>query len=428
MKSGQSCCDSNVAPLTSPEMGLLQPLIGIAGLLLLAWLLSLHRSAVRWRPVAVGLGIQWVLAAIILKTPFGAAFFDTAQAVFSGLIDFAYKGASSVVGEEALGIGGGTPVLAIIILVSVIFFSSLFALLHHLGLVRLVVGVMARLMSKTMGTSGAESTAAAANIFVGQTEAPLLIRPYLAQMTTSEIGAIMTVGFATVAGGVFAVYVTMMQGVVPGIAGHLLAASVMSAPMGLAFAKIVFPETETPKTMGEDIEQPKSEYSNTVDAAACGAGDGMRLALNILGMLIAFLGLLELFNALLSWLHEGLTLQGMLGRVFAPIAWMLGVPAAEAAQVGSLLGTKIAVNEYVAFRELVALSQEAETVLSERSRVIASYALCGFANVGSIAIQIGGLGGICPERRGEFARLGFRAMIAGAFASFSTAATAALFM
>ena len=409
-------------------MEILQPLIGILGLLAIAWVLSTARRSVRWRPVVVGLALQWILAAIILKTSLGAKFFDAAQKIFTSLIDFAYAGASSVVGEEALGLGGGTPMLAIIVLVSVIFFSSLFAVLHHLGIVKIVVGFMAKIMARTMGTSGAESTSAAANIFVGQTEAPLLIRPYLAHMTASEVGAIMTVGFATVAGGVFGVYISMMQGVVPGIAGHLLAASVMSAPMGLAFAKVFFPETDTPKTLGEDIEQPKSEYSNSVDAAACGAGDGMKLALNILGMLIAFLGLLELFNAVFSGLLPGGSLQGLLGKVFAPIAWMLGVPWGETAEVGSLLGTKMAVNEYVAFRELVALSGEGEGMLSEKSRIIASYALCGFANVGSIAIQIGGLGGICPERRGEFERIGFRAMIAGAFASFSTAATAAMFL
>jgi len=291
---------------------------------------------------------------------------------------------------------------------------------------------MSRLMAKTMGTSGAESTSAAANIFVGQTEAPLLIRPYLATMTRSEIGAVMTVGFATVAGGVFAVYIAMMEHSVPGIAGHLLAASVMSAPMGLALAKVVFPESETPKTLGDAVVQPSSEATNVEDAAADGAGDGMRLALNILGMLIAFLGLLELFNALLDWFRPGWTLQGLLGLVFAPLAWMLGVPVEESTRVGSLLGTKIAVNEYVAFRELIAASAPGAGgelgPLSERSRILASYALCGFANIGSIAIQIGGLGGICPERRGEIARIGLRAMVAGAFASFSTAATAAFLL
>jgi len=418
----------------------MQSLFGLFALVGLAWLLSLNRRAVKWRPVLVGMALQWVLALLVLKTSFGHAFFDGAQVFFTGLIDAAYSGAASVVGPEVLGIGGGAPMLAALVFVSVIFFSSLFAVLHHTGVVRIVVGAMARAMAKTMGLSGAESTSAAANIFVGQTEAPLLIRPYLPTMTISEIGAVMTVGFATVAGTVFGVYVTMMKDVMPGIAGHLLAASVMSAPAGLAIAKVVFPETGKPDTLGKDIAQPKSEYANLVDAAAGGAGEGVKLALNILGMLIAFLGLLQLANMGIGWAadHIGsgfghaVTLQELLGYLFAPIAWLLGVPADEMLEVGSLLGTKIAVNEYVAFKDLIGMAApDAATGiagLSERSMIIASYALCGFANVGSIAIQIGGLGGIAPKRRGEFARLGLRAMLAGAIASFTTAATAAIFL
>jgi len=395
--------------------------------------MSADRRAVRWRPVAVGLALQWVLALLILKTGPGQAFFDAAQAFFLGLVDFAKEAGRDVFGVAAIGPPGQAGILAALVIVSVVFFASVFAVLHHMGVVRVVVGAMARVMSKTMGTSGAESTSAAANIFVGQTEAPLLIRPYIAKMTSSEIGAIMTVGFATVAGGVFGIYVTMMEGSVPGIGGHLLAASVMSAPMGLAFAKVIFPETGTPETLGHDASQPPSAHLNLVDAAAGGASDGMKLSLNILGMLVAFLGLLALVNGLLGWastpLHRmgflaadaTITLQGILGWVGAPVAWLLGVPWEEARQVGSLLGTKLAVNEYVAFKELAGMRG-----ISDHSRVIASYALCGFANFSSIAIQIGGLGGICPERRGEFARLGFRAMIGGALASFTTAATASV--
>ncbi len=414
---------------------MMQPLFGIACLIFLAWLLSVNRKAVKWRPVVIGIAMQWLLALLILKTSVGQAFFDGAQTFFVGLIEAAYEGAKDVVGPSSLGLGGGAPVLGILVFVSVIFFSSLFAVLHHTGVVRLVVGAMARLMAKTMGTSGAESTSAAANIFVGQTEAPLLVRPYLSKMTGSELGAVMTVGYATVAGTVFGVYVAMLKDTIPGIAGHLLAASVMSAPVGLAIAKVVFPETSQPETLGADVIQPKSEYTNLVDAAACGAADGVKLALNILGMLIAFLGLLAVVNALIGWGanqigsgfgHE-VTLQELLGYAFAPIAWLLGVPASEMFSVGSLLGTKIAVNEYVAFADLIEQTKEVGA-LSERSRIIASYALCGFANVGSIAIQIGGLGGIAPSRRGELARIGFRAMLAGAMASFITAATAAMFL
>ena len=403
----------------------LQPLLGIAALLGIGWLLSTNRRAVRWRPVFVGLALQWVLALLILRTPLGPAFFDTAQSLFKNLIELAKQGAKEVVGSAGLGLDGNPPLLGLLIFVTVVFFSSLFSILHHLGVVRVVVGAMARVMSRLMGTSGAESTSAAANIFVGQTEAPLLVRPYLKTMTRSEIGAIMTVGFATVAGGVFALYVGMLQDKDPEIAGHLLAATVMSAPIGLGFAKLVFPETDEPETLGRDISQPKSEYANLVDAAATGAGEGMKLALNIVAMLVAFLALLAVINALLGWIHEGTSLEGILGGLLAPLAWLLGVPAEESRAVGSLLGVKVAVNEYIAYGTL--MSEDLDG-LSDRSRRIASYALCGFANFSSIAIQIGGLGAMAPERRPEITRLGLRAMTAGACASFLTAATAAMFM
>jgi concentrative nucleoside transporter, CNT family len=406
-------------------MMVLQPLLGIAALLGIGWLLSVNRRAVRWRPVFVGLAMQWVLALLILRTPIGPAFFDTAQRLFKNLIELAKQGAKEVVGPAGLGLDGGPPLLGLLIFVTVVFFSSLFAILHHLGVVRVVVGAMARVMSRLMGTSGAESTSAAANIFVGQTEAPLLVRPYLRTMTRSEIGAIMTVGFATVAGGVFALYVGMLQDKDPEIAGHLLAATVMSAPIGLGFAKLVFPETEQPETLGRDISQPESEYANLVDAAATGAGDGMKLALNIVAMLVAFLALLAVINALLGWIHAGTSLEGILGTLLAPLAWLLGVPAEESRAVGSLLGIKVAVNEYIAYGTLMG---DDLAGLSDRSRRIAAYALCGFANFSSIAIQIGGLGAMAPERRPEITRLGLRAMTAGACASFLTAATAAMFL
>lgn len=413
-------------------MALLQPLFGLAAFVGIAWLLSSNRRAVRWRPVFAGILLQWVLAWLILKTRFGIAFFDGAQGFFLGLLGFAKEGAARVIGETSLGMPTGPAVLAAVILASVVFFSSVFSVLHHLGVVRVVVGLMARAMAKLMGTSGAESTSAAANIFVGQTEAPLLIRPYLPTMTRSEVGAIMTVGFATVAGGVFGIYVEMLNDSVTGIAGHLLAASVMSAPMGLGIAKLLFPETETPETLGSDVAQPKTGYSNVVDAAATGASDGLKLSLNIIGMLIAFLGLLAAINFLLGWATtqmgrgldaEPVTLQSIFGWLFQPLAWLLGVPWSESAQVGSLLGTKVAVNEYVAYDMLTGMGN-----ISERSRIIVSYALCGFANFSSIAIQVGGLGGICPDRRGEFARIGLRAMAGGALASFTTATAAAIFL
>ncbi|MGY8757869.1 MAG: NupC/NupG family nucleoside CNT transporter [Planctomycetota bacterium] len=404
----------------------MQSLFGILCLLGLAYLLSNSRKSINWRTVISGLALQWVLAFIVLKTSFGALFFDGAQKFVRGLIDIAKVAGKDIFGESTLGLDGGHAVFGAIVIVTVVFFSAMFTLLHHLGFVKILVGSMSKVMSKLMGTSGSESTVAAANIFVGQTEAPLLVRPYLATMTRSELGAIMTVGFATVAGGVFAIYVEMMGTVVPDVAGHLLAATLMSAPMGLAIAKIVFPETETSPTMGKDVSQPKSEYVNVLDATATGASEGMKLSINILAMLIAFLGVLGVINWLTgSVFGEGITLQSILGTVFAPIAWLLGVPASEMTQVGALLGTKMAVNEYVAFIELQRYSALG---LSDASKIIASYALCGFSNFSSIAIQIGGLSTIVPERRKEIASLGLRAMLAGTLATYCTAATASLFL
>jgi len=404
----------------------MQSLFGILCLLGLAYLLSNSRKSINWRTVISGLALQWALAFIVLKTSFGALFFDGAQKFVRGLIDIAKVAGKDIFGESTLGLDGGHAVFGAIVIVTVVFFSAMFTLLHHLGFVKILVGSMSKVMSKLMGTSGSESTVAAANIFVGQTEAPLLVRPYLATMTRSELGAIMTVGFATVAGGVFAIYVEMMGSVVPDVAGHLLAATLMSAPMGLAIAKIVFPETETSPTMGKDVSQPKSEYVNVLDATATGASEGMKLSINILAMLIAFLGVLGVINWLTgSVFGEGITLQSILGTVFAPIAWLLGVPASEMTQVGSLLGTKMAVNEYVAFIELQRYSAAG---LSDESKIIASYALCGFSNFSSIAIQIGGLSTIVPERRKEIASLGLRAMLAGTLATYCTAATASLFL
>jgi len=404
----------------------MQSLFGILCFLGLAYLLSSSRKSINWRTVISGLALQWVLAFIVLKTRFGPLFFGGAQKFVHGLIDIAKVAGKDIFGESTLGLGDGPGLLGAIVIVTVVFFSAMFTLLHHLGFVKILVSSMSKVMSRLMGTSGSESTVAAANIFVGQTEAPLLVRPYLATMTRSELGAIMTVGFATVAGGVFAIYVEMMGSAVENVAGHLLAATLMSAPMGLAIAKIVFPETEISRTMRKNVSQPKSEYANVLDATATGASEGMKLSINILAMLIAFLGVLGVINWLMgSVFGDGITLQSILGTVFAPIAWLLGVPASEMTQVGSLLGTKMAVNEYMAFIELERYS---EAGLSDTSKIIASYALCGFSNFSSIAIQIGGLSTIVPERRKEIASLGLRAMLAGTLATYCTAATASLFL
>ena len=313
--------------------------------------------------------------------------------------------------------GNGTigTVFVIHILPTIIFFSSLMALLYHMGIMQKFISGMAWVMRKTMGTSGSESLSCAANVFVGQTEAPFVIKPYLGTMTKSEIMAVMVGGFATVAGGVMAAYVRF------GIdAGHLLAASVMSAPAALVVAKIMFPETENSPTRGEVSLHVPKEYSNVLDAAAGGAGVGLKLAANVGAMLLAFISLVAMINYGLGLM--GFSLQQIFGYVFSPVAWIMGVPWSEAHVFGNLLGTKIAVNEFMGYIELGNAAKSG--ALSPRSVVIGTYALCGFANFSSIAIQIGGIGTIAPKRRADVAALGLRAMFGGALASWLTATIA----
>jgi concentrative nucleoside transporter, CNT family len=414
-------------------------LLGIFVLLGLAWLVSNNRRKFPWRVAGWGIGLQISLAIILLKTPWGQAFFGGARNFVNRLLGFTDAGASFLWGnlyrtDENLvayinpdggfiqvtnSITGqlvpiGT-VFVIHILPTIIFFSSLMALLYHLGVMQKLISGMAWVMRKTMGTSGSESLSCAANVFVGQTEAPFVIRPYLGTMTNSEIMAVMVGGFATVAGGVMAAYVRF------GIdAGHLLAASVMSAPAALVVAKIMYPETEESPTRGKVSLSIPKEYSNVLDAAAGGAGMGLKLAANVGAMLLAFISLVAMVNFGLGLL--GFSLQQIFGWVFSPVAWVMGVPWSEAAAFGNLLGTKIAVNEFMGYIEL---GQAANSgALSPRSVVIGTYALCGFANFSSIAIQIGGIGTIAPERRSDVAALGLRAMFGGALASWLTATIA----
>ena len=395
---------------------------GLIGLLVIpgiAWLLSTNRFGVRWRTVVTGIAIQFVLALLILKTAPGRAFFAGATEVVTGFLEFADEGSRFVFGE-----GFEHVPFAFRVLPTIIFFSSVVAVLYHLGVIQRVVKVFAVVMTKVMGTSGPESLSASANIFVGQTEAPLLIRSYVGNMTRSELMAVMTGGFATVAGGVLAAYVGM------GIsAGHLIAASVMSAPAALVMAKLMIPETETDGVSADTDFKVKTPWANMIDAAAQGAGDGLKLALNVGAMLLAFIALVALVNGLLGpvggWIGlPGLNLEMILGFLFRPLAWVMGVPWAEADAVGTLLGLKTAANEFVAYSRFEDIS--AENQLSEKSRVIATYALCGFSNFSSIAIQIGGIGGIAPERKSELASLGLRAMIAGTLACLQTATIAGL--
>lgn len=416
---------------------------GVAVLLVIAWLLSNNRRLVPWRTVGWGLGLQLIFALLLLRTPWGGAFFAGARVVIARILGFTdagtaflfgnlFRGNESLIQYITPGPEGGYvqitnsvtgelmplgTIFAIHILPTVIFFSSLMAILYHLGVMQKLIAGVAWIMRRTMRTSGSETLSCAANIFVGQTEAPLVIRPYIETMTQSEIMAVMIGGFATVAGGVMAAYVRF------GVdAGHLLAASVMSAPAALVIAKIMYPETEASPTAGEVKLRVPKEYANLIDAAAGGAGVGLKLAANIGAMLLAFVALVAMLNAGLGLLH--LSLQQIFGWVFAPIAWVMGVPWRESAVFGNLLGTKIAVNEFLGYIELQ--NAVAAGSLSPRSVIIATYALCGFANFSSIAIQIGGIGGIAPRRRADVARLGLKAMFGGALASWLTATIAGI--
>ncbi|MGH7503634.1 MAG: NupC/NupG family nucleoside CNT transporter [Longimicrobiales bacterium] len=436
----------------------------MAVLVLIGWLLSSDRRAVPWRLVAWGIALQFVFALFILKTPAGEAIFAGVNDVVVALLGFTVEGARFIFGDlvwNAVPVGTGTPgtnapitplpgqvaqtgaFIAFNVLPTIIFFSSLMTVLYHFGVMQWVVKGVAWVMLRTMRTSGAETLSCAGNIFLGQTEAPLLIKPFISTMTMSELMTVMTGGFATVAGGVMAAYVGMLVFYFPDIAGHLLAASVMSAPAAIVFAKIMLPEKEEPVTRGTLSVEVEKIDANVIDAAARGAGDGLLLAANVGAMLLAFIALIAMLNALLGWVSEWtglaglfqnmnllaegqrLTLETIFGWVLAPLAWVMGVPWQDAPEVGTLLGVKTVINEFVAYLQLSNMLGSG-TDLSPRSIIIATYALCGFANFSSIAIQIGGIGGIAPNRRSDLARLGLRAMVAGSLAAFMTATIAGI--
>ena len=406
--------------------------MGVLLLLCICWLFSTNRSAVSWKLVAVGSGLQLVFAFLILKTAPGHWVFDQLNDAVTVLLGFTNEGTKFLFQSFALGrVHRSLENFAFNVLPTIIFFSSLMAVLYHLGIMQVLVRCMAVIMQKAMGISGAESLSAAANIFVGQTEAPLVIKPYIEKMTESELMAVMTGGFATVAGGVMAAYVGILRTTFPNIAGHLIAASVMSAPAALVAAKIMFPETKEPLTQGSVIMHVERKSVNVVDAATRGAGDGLKLALNVGAMLLAFIALVAMCNFFFQmfglWVGiDGVSLEALFGYVFWPIAYIMGVPAADCAQIGTLLGEKMVLNEFVAYLHLGQILEEGGHGLNYRSVVIATYALCGFANFSSIAIQIGGIGGIAPSRRSDLARIGFRAMIGGSLAAFMTATIAGM--
>ena len=393
-------------------------ILGIIILLSISFLLSNNRSLVDKNIIFWGLGLQFSFAFIILKTSFGEKLFFYFNIFIVKLISFADAGSDFLFTSFIPEVGYDKALLnfAFRALPVIIFFSSLIAVTYHLGIIQFVIKNISLLMEKTMKTSGAETLSISANIFVGQTEAPILIRPYISLMTKSELMAVMVGGFATVAGSVMALYVTWLNNI-PDIAGHLLAASVMSAPAALMVAKIIYPETKSLKTINSNKINLKSNDNNIVDAVGRGATEGIKLAANVAAMLIAFISMVAMINFVLGLL--GTSMQEILGLLFKPLAWTMGVPWKDAEIVGTLMGEKIVLTELIAFRDLS--DYVTKNILSERSIIITSYALCGFANFGSIGIQLGGIGSMAPERKKDLSRIVFKAMLGGAIASWLTA-------
>jgi len=403
---------------------------GVFVLLGIAWLASKNRRAINYKTIGAGLLLQFTFAVIVLKLPIGRYFFATMNDVIVKLLSFSDKGAEFVFGTLVSNPSMGF-IFAVRVLPTIIFVSSIMAVLYYLGIMQKVVLFFAKIMARLMGTSGAESLSASANIFVGQTEAPLVVRPYVASMTQSELMAIMTGGMATISGGIMAAYVGLLVDSIPSIAGHLLAASIMAAPAGLVMAKIIVPETEEPETKGIVKLQLEINDANVIDAAANGSSVGMQLAINVAACLIAFMAILAMANFLLGYGAgfvgiEGMTFEKIFGWIFTPLAWVMGVPSNEVQQVASWMGQKTVLNEFVAYLNMATYLKANPGVMSERSVAMASYALCGFANFLSIAIQIGGIGAMAPERRHDLAKLGLYALLASSLAGFLSATIAGL--
>jgi CNT family concentrative nucleoside transporter len=407
---------------------------GMCVMIGVAWLFSNNRKLFPWRTVVSGLVLQFVFALFILKTPWGADIFNFLQHVVDKLGDFALVGAQMVFGPLAdkdastkiFGPGTGV-IFAIIVAATIILISTLSTFFYHYGILQRVVHSMALVMQKFMRTSGSESLAAAANIFMGQTEAALVVKPYLERMTSSEVMALMTTGMATIASGVMVVYVEM------GIsAGHILTASVMSAPAALLIAKIMFPETARSETAADASAKVEITTVNGIDALCRGASEGMNLSINVIAMLIAFVAIVALANFTLAWVQHKcgvanpVTLQNVLGWINAPFAWLMGAPAKDCMAFGQILGERIVLNEFISYLDLTNLVKGNGNALDPRTVTLATYALCGFANFSSIAIQIGGIGALAPGRRSDLARLGLRSMVGGLLASYLTATIAGI--
>lgn len=397
--------------------------VGFFSMIAIAWCASSNRAKVPWRVIAWGVGLQFSLGVLLLKTPFGAAFFVAVNQLVNRLLTYAAAGSQFVFGS-LLDTGAS---FALNVLPVIIFMGSLIAVLYHLGAVQRVVNVFAWVLSKTMRVSGAEALAAVANVFVGMVESTLVIKPYLLKMTRSELFSLMTLGMATVSGSVLIVYVQFLGSA--DYAGHLVTASLLSAPAGLLIAKVMLPETGSPATAdgtggAHATDENEERASNIIDAAASGAINGLKLAAYIGALLIAFYALLEMANDVLGYAGSyfgspQLSFQGVLGTLMTPFAYLMGIPGQDAAQIGSLLGIKTVLNEFVAYHELGELVKAG--TLQPRSILIASYALCGFANFGSLAILLGGIEGMAPGRRHEVARLGMRSILSGTLTTFMTA-------
>jgi concentrative nucleoside transporter, CNT family len=412
------------APVPVPLTTRFTGLIGIVLIIGIGYALSSNRKAIRWQTIAWGLGLQVVFAIFVLRVPLGRDLFRKLGDFVTSVLHYSYVGSSFVFGElgkpdSSLGV-----IFAFQILPAIIFVSALFAIMYYLGVMQLVVRAFAVVMSKIMRASGAESLDVAASIFMGQTEAPLTIRPFLPKMTMSELMTVMTAGMAHISGSIMAAYIAF------GIeARHLLTAVIMTAPGTIMMSKLFQPETETPETYGNvKLDIPKTDV-NIVDAAARGTGEGLHLMLNVIAMLVSFIALVALTNGAMGWIHSYVpmfpeNLQTILGWIGRPFAWAMGVPWQDAGTVGSLLGTRTVLNEFVAFSQLGPL----KATLDPRSFVIASFALAGFANLSSVGIQIGGIGALAPSRKSDLARLGFRAMLAGTLANFMSATIAGLLL
>jgi len=402
----------------------LSGLIGIVLILLIGFLMSHNRRAIRWKTVAWGLGLQFAFAVFVLKVPAGQSLFRALGDFVTTILHYSYAGSEFVFGEigkpnSSLGV-----IFAFQILPAIIFVSALFAIMYYLGIMQVIVRAFAKVMSRLLGASGAESLNVAASIFMGQTEAPLTIRPFLPRMTMSELMTVMTSGMAHVSGSIMAAYIAF------GIeARHLLTAVIMTAPGTIMMSKMFEPETEVPETWGDvKLDIPKTDV-NVVDAAARGTSEGLNLMLNVIAMLISFIALIALVNGLFGFIHGHAgwfpaDIQTVLGWVCRPVAWAMGVPWKDSGVIGSLLGTRAVLNEFIAYSQLGPL----RGALDPRSFTIASFALAGFANFSSVGIQIGGIGALAPDRKGDLARLGFRAMLAGTLANFLSATIAGILL